>query len=403
MTAEPLPEVFLVGESGTVAAGAGPIRCGHDGGVEGPFLADLAGDGIDVKVTGGARCKHGGAARARSVIDPCVVTVANLNSEALGEGGFGDDGLDVVKIIVARVRAGGGVDFGKVEDAAGDLGHFRERDEIAAVLIVDARAVWEEQCQRGPDGDGLRENRVAVVIAILAADLEAFPRLHGGGEMVALGVALETGLEVERVVAHAVYAEGEIFHADLSVHGVTTRALRVTGRGNRHGRAAVEVGAFGCRGDDAAGIARTKEKRIRTADGLDAVDVKRVEQGGVRAQKTVAPRVVNLETAHRHALRVLPVAFDGTADVFVAVTDEGGAEAADLPKHVGHVDRAHVIHQLAVEDLGVERGFIERGIGAGDGIGVGGVVGVRGVVFYLKDGKEDGFFGDRARFGGGGR
>ena len=85
----------------------------------------------------------------------------------------------------------------------------------------------------------------------------------------------------------------------------------------------------------------------------------------------------------------------------------GGTETADFPEHVGHVDRAHVVHELAVENFGVERGLVEGGIGAGDGIRVGGVVGIGGISLHFKDVQQNGlfvllllFFGGRD-FGGG--
>ena len=71
----------------------------------------------------------------------------------------------------------------------------------------------------------------------------------------------------------------------------------------------------------------------------------------------------------------------------------------ELPEHVGHVDRAHVVHQLAVENFRVERGLVERSVGAGDGIGVGGVVGVGAVGFHFEDIQQD--VRDRLREGRG--
>jgi hypothetical protein len=63
----------------------------------------------------------------------------------------------------------------------------------------------------GANRDSLREDRVTSIVPVFAADLQPLPRLHGGREVIALGVTLEAGTEIERVVAHAVHAEAEVF------------------------------------------------------------------------------------------------------------------------------------------------------------------------------------------------
>ena len=85
----------------------------------------------------------------------------------------------------------------------------------------------------------------------------------------------------------------------------------------------------------------------------------------------------------------MSIALKIAADIF-AGTDHRRAEATELREHVGHIDDIEFIHQLAVEDLRIERGFTEQGVGAGDRIGVGGVVGVGGVSFDFEDIEQDG-------------
>ena len=246
------------------------------------------------------------------------------------------------------------------------------------------------------------EDGVALVFTIFTADLEPLPGAEGGGDVGALGGLADVGPEIFGVALNRIDAKSEHPVARAGVEGVAERALGIGGGGEGE-RAAIEVSALGIAGDHTAGIAGAEEQGVGTADGFDALNIKRVEQRGIGAQKTVTAGIVNLEPAHRHALRILAVALKVTAHVFVAGTDERGAEAAELGEHLGGIDDTELVHELAVEDFGVERGFAQRRVGAGDRIGVGRVVGVIGVGVDLKRIKRDrliltgGFRGGRSR------
>ena len=193
----------------------------------------------------------------------------------------------------------------------------------------------------------------------------------------------DVGAEVFGVALYGVEADGEQTVARVGVDGVAQRALGVGGRVEDE-RAAVEVGAFGVAGHHAAGVTGAEEEGIGTADGFDAFDIKGVEQRGVGAEKSVTAGIVNLETAHRHALRVLTVALEIAAHILVAGADDGGTEAAEFCEHLGGIDDPELVHQLAVENFGVEGRLAQGCVGAGDGVGVGGVVGVVGIGGDLK-------------------
>ena len=224
----------------------------------------------------------------------------------------------------------------------------------------------------------------------LTADLEALPGLDGAGKVQTFVPLLSAGAEILGVAAHGVQTKRGVFIARLEIQSVSSRSFRVARGGEGRGRPAVQVRALGGARHHTARVTRAEEQRVGAADRLDALDVKRVQQGRVGPQEPVAARVVDLQAAHRHALGVLPVALKIAADVLVAAADDRRAETAKLREHLGHVDHAHLVHELAVEDFGVERGLAEGGVGAGDRIGVGRFVGVEGVRFHLERGENHG-------------
>ena len=331
----------------------------REGEVERPLGADLPRCRVHVEIAGGPRGEDRVVRRGQRVVDARVVAVAHLDRETLGQFRFGDDRLADVLKVKGLVGTEESVGLREIDEAVGQRERVRKSRNVARALVVHPLAGGQQLGERRAHDARVGIGGVADQVAPLATDLEVFPGPNGRREGQAF-VQLAVGrAKIFRVTVDRVDAEAPILEAGAGIEGVAAAAFGVSAGGEGAPHRTTQSGTLRVGGDHAAGIAGAEEQRVGAAERVDALDVEGVHQRRVGPEETVAPRVVDRQSAHGHALRVLPVSVQVAANFLVTASDNGGAETAELGEHLGHVDHGHLVHELPVKYLGIEGGLAE--------------------------------------------